>query len=89
MGEELSDDIVHRELDTEGGEPVDQIADVVSELEDSDVDALQPLYRQVDHVLDQVFSDPPAPGAQVEVTFTYEGYRITVEQYGHAQFVKV
>lgn len=89
MGEELTDDIVHRKLDTDDEAPVDQLAEVVSELEGRGIGTLQPLYRQIDHVLDQIFSDPPAEGAQVEITFTYEGYRITVEQNGHAQFVKI
>jgi len=35
-----------------------------------------------------VFDEPPEPEAQVEMTFGYEGYRITVEQNGDAQFVK-
>jgi hypothetical protein len=39
-------------------------------------------------MLDVVFENPPAPEAQVEVTFSYEGYRITVEQNGRARFVQ-
>lgn len=47
------------------------------------------LWETIDHVVDHIFSDPPSPDAQVQVTFTYEGYRITVEQDGTTKLVDV
>ena len=64
-----------------------QVAKIVAELEGVDEDKLEPSYKKIDHVLDHIFSEPPHPEAQIQVTFSYEGYRITVEQDGSAQFV--
>lgn len=82
------DEIVHQELDKTRAEPAVQIAEVVASLEDEAEDELTPVYDQIDHVLSQIFSDPPDENAQIEVTFTYENYRVTVEQNGAARFVK-
>ncbi len=89
MGEGTEDEIIHRELDTDIEEPVVQIAEVVAELEDKPMEELTTTYHHLDHVLDYVFQNPPVPEAQVQITFSYEGYRITVEQDGSAKFVKL
>lgn len=89
MSDSPDDEIVRRQLDTEDEEPVTMIAEIVAELEGVRHDELKPTYEHLDHVIDEIFSHPPVPEAQVEITFTYEGYRITVEQNGSAQFVKI
>ncbi|MDS0296390.1 HalOD1 output domain-containing protein [Halogeometricum luteum] len=89
MDETPDDAIVQRQLQTSAGEPAVQVAEIVAELEGTAADRLDPTYLHVGHILDHLFSNPPAPEAQVEITFTYEGYRITVGQSGRAQFVKV
>ncbi|MDS0297657.1 hypothetical protein NDI76_02745 [Halogeometricum sp. S1BR25-6] len=89
MDETPDDAIIQRQLRTSAEEPAVQVAEIVAELEGTAADRLEPTYTQIDHMLDHLFSNPPAPEAQVEVTFTYEGYRITVGQSGRAQFVKV
>lgn len=65
------------------------VANVVAELEANDTDDLTPLYDTINHVIDNVFSDPPSPDAQIEISFTYEGYRITVNQGRTATFLKI
>jgi hypothetical protein len=81
--------IIHRQLDPDGDPPVTQVTTIVADLDGVNNDELSPAYDQIDHVIDHIFSEPPVEAAQVQVTFTYEGYRITVEQDGAAQFVKV
>lgn len=81
-------EIVYESLDKARAEPAVQIAEVVASLEDTDQDRLTPVYRQIDHVLQHIFSDPPDESAQIEVTFRYENYRVTVEQNGEAKFVR-
>ena len=88
MGNQQDDSIIHRTLDTEQSEPVVQVAEIIASLEGKDVDELTTTYEKLDHLLTNVFNEPPEPEAQVKVTFSYEGYRITVEQDGSAQFVK-
>ncbi|MFP8957288.1 HalOD1 output domain-containing protein [Natrialbaceae archaeon A-CW3] len=42
----------------------------VTTLLDRDPSELTPLYSSIDHVIANIFSDPPKPDAQVEITFT-------------------
>lgn len=88
MSNEPENKIIHRDLKTSGDEPAVLIVETVAEIEDKDPDDLSTAYRRLGHVLDDIFSNPPSPEAQLQVTFSYEGYRITVEQNGRAQFVK-
>lgn len=82
-------DIVHRELETEREEPAVQVAEIVADLKDTDARELSSIWSCIDHALDNVFSDPPAPEMQIEIPFNYEGFRITVEQDGAARFVEL
>lgn len=49
---------------------------------------LSTMYDCVDGILDDLFSDPPSPSAKMMIEFSYEGYRITVEQDGLVEFVR-
>jgi len=89
MSDHLEDEIVHRELDRTEPETAAQIAEIVAELDGERYDELTTMYEHVDHILDHMFSTPPSPKAQVEITFSYSGYRITVEQNGRARFVRL
>lgn len=73
-------------FDTEQNQPTVDVTETVAGLKDVESDELSPLYDSIDHVIDNVFSNPPSPDADVEVSFTYEGYRITVRQDGQATF---
>ncbi|WP_232702362.1 HalOD1 output domain-containing protein [Halobacterium wangiae] len=84
MSEDSGREVVHRELDPERGEPNVQIAEIVAELKDTDASELTNMYSCIDHTIDHIFSNPPSPEADVEVRFSYEGSRITVEQNGTA-----
>ena len=89
MGNAHDDRIVHRELDTDVEEPAVRISEHVGDLKDRDPTTLATTHNCIDGVLDHIFSTPPSPEAQIEITFSYEGYRITVEQNGHARFVEL
>lgn len=89
MSDQDNAEIIHREIDTTESEPGVEISKAVAELEGTDPTDLTSIWGCTDHVLDHLFSDPPSPEAQMEVTFSYEGYRINVEQNGNAQFVKL
>ena len=79
----------HRQLDTDGENPAVQVAEIIAELEGKEADELASTYDQIDHILDHVFSDPPSPDARIRISFSYEGYRVTVEQDGAATFERV
>ncbi|SDK68006.1 HalOD1 output domain-containing protein [Natronorubrum texcoconense] len=71
-----------REFDPETTTPTRAVVEVIADLEDVDTLELPPLYSTMNDLLDGVASNPPAPQADVEITFTYQGYRITVYQSG-------
>lgn len=89
MADPLEHEIVHREIDTSESEPGVEISKAVADLEETDTTELTSIWGCTDHVLDHLFSDPPSPEAQMEIKFSYEGYRISVDQDGSARFVKI
>lgn len=86
--EHPKNDIIHRELDTDRENPAVQIAETIAEIEEKEATNLANTYKCVDGVLTEIFSTPPSPEAQMQVEFSYEGYRITIEQNGSTKFVK-
>ena len=89
MAENYGDEIVRRNLDKDVEDPAIAVAEVVAELKGKETVDLSTTYGCVDGVLDHLFSTPPAAEAQMEITFTYEDYRVTVAQDGTAKFVQV
>ncbi len=88
MEQPTDTEIVHRELDTDGENPGVQIATIVAELEGTEPTDVADMYGCVDGVLDHLFSNPPSPDAQMEITYSYEGYRVTVRQDGTVELVR-
>lgn len=86
---DTSDEIVHRQLDTDRDEPGVQVIEVIAGLEGVATTELSPLYDTIDHLISELFSNPPSPTAQAKVEFLYEGYRINLYQEGSATFVKL
>jgi hypothetical protein len=62
---------------------------VLAEHEGVGVDELPSLYSVVDQFVGEMFDDPPSESAQLEMTFSYAGYRVTVTQGGHVTLVPV
>ncbi|PSQ27796.1 hypothetical protein BRD03_06160 [Halobacteriales archaeon QS_9_68_17] len=89
MTDSRDDEIVHRELDTDREEPAITIVEVVADLKGTPAEELPPAYDCINGMLLNLYSNPPKPGAQMTVEFTYSDYRITVEQSGAAEFVHV
>jgi len=81
-----SDDAYETVYDTDQDQPNVDVTETIAELKGVESDELSPLYDAIDHVIDNVFSNPPEPAAAVEVSFSYEGFRITIQQNGHARF---
>ena len=88
MSDNHESDIVHEELDTDVKNPAVEIVRVVADLKNVDTSELSTVWDCIDGMLDHLFSNPPSDEAQIDVTFSYEGFRITVEQNGHAKFVE-
>jgi len=65
-------------------EPSGELVDWIAELKGTEQDELRPLYTWADHLVSDLYSSPPPADAQAMVKFSYEGYRITLYQDGHA-----
>lgn len=87
MTEDTERKIITRELDTDIEEPALQIAEIVAEVEEKDVSEMKTMYDVTDHIVDELFSRPPGPEAQFDISFSYEGYRISVNQNGALELV--
>lgn len=81
--------LVHRGLDTDRNEPSSEVAEIIADLEEEEVNDLPPIYNTVDHLLTHLFDNPPSPDSQVEIQFHYVGYQITVHHKGSATFLKI
>lgn len=86
-GDEMA--VAHFEFDVDREDSEVDVAEVVAELEDKDVTDLSALYETVDHLIEKLYATPPSAAAQVRMEFTYEGYRITLNQDGFATFMKI
>lgn len=80
------EEAVHRTFDRDREDPMYAVTETVAELKGVESDRLEPLYGCLDHVVDHIFSDPPDEEADLRVTFSYEGFRVTIDQDGHATF---
>lgn len=83
-----SEETIHREMDRDAENPSIEVVRAISDIEGRDATELTAIHDCIDGMLEHLFSTPPSPDAEVEVQFSYESYRVTVEQNGHAEFVK-
>lgn len=89
MEEYSESDTIRRELDTGTESPGVEVAMSVADIEGREATELPAIHDCIDGILSNLFSDPPSSEAQMRVEFTYQEYRITVEQNGTATFRKV
>lgn len=72
---------------TEGDtDPQLHLVHAVADITGVEETRLEALYPTIDGMVDQLYSDPPSARAQAELTFVYEGFRITLFQDGTAVF---
>ncbi|MFC4451548.1 HalOD1 output domain-containing protein [Halorussus aquaticus] len=81
--------IYHRKVTPEVEEANRSLLRLVANLENCELTDLPPLYDQIDHLIEHLFSSPPPPEAQVEVEFSYYGYRIELDQSGNVSLMKL
>ena len=75
----------HRSLfENTDEDPASELVSIVAELKGVEGIELDPLYAWADSLISDLYSSPPPADAQAIVKFTYEDYRITLHQDGHA-----
>ena len=88
MNSSSEDEIIYRELDTDAENPGIEVVAAIAAIDGREMTELSTLHDCIDGVLDNLFSDPPSPEAEMRVVFNYENYRIGLTQDGSATFVK-
>lgn len=83
-----STQIHHRKIQPDPDDPYLAVVHPIAELEGRPVEEMPPLYRYVDHLLENLFDEPPAEKAQVQVCFSYYNYRIELDQRGNMTIIR-
>lgn len=77
--------IIHREI-KDDQDPEVSLIHMLAEIKGVDESELAPLYSCIGSMVDNLFRSPPPAEATAELTFSYQGYRITIYQDGHIVF---
>lgn len=81
--------IYHRNILEENVHPEPGLMNTVATLKDVEPHELDSLYEGIDGLVEHFFSNPPPEQARAELTFSFEGYRITLYQGGDAIFQRL
>lgn len=66
-----------------------EFLELIAELENTEIDELPSLYDEIEHLIETIFKNPPAPRAQLEISFSYAGYRVRMDQRGTVELLNV
>ena len=88
MTDSSDNELIHRKLDVDAKNPGIEVVKALADIHGKNATELTTLHDCIDGVLDDLFSDPPSPEAEMRVTFNYENYRVGVKQDGSATFVR-
>lgn len=88
-GGDTEGEIVNAHIDPESSTAEYDLLAVIAELEGVEIEALPPLYDQVGHFVEMLFRDPPAGESQMEIGFSYAGYRVRVTSHGQVTVLSV
>ena len=81
--------VIHRNVDTSRKDLGVEIAEIIADLEETNPECLTPIWDCIGNVLEPLSSMPASPDAQLLISFSYEGYRISVDQDGEVLLVPV
>lgn len=85
--EEAKERSVHsRDIKEGDADPQMHLIRAIADFKGAEETELDALYPTIDHLVEYMYSNPPSPAAQTELTFVYEGFRVTLFQDGTAIF---
>lgn len=87
--QERGEDIVRTRIDPDSATAEYELLRVIADLGGVDIESLPSFYEQVGHFVEMLFQRPPAPEAQMEISFSYVGYRVRVTQTGQVTVIEV
>jgi len=89
--EELQNEagIVRHRIDPDPSTAEYDLLEIIAEVEGGEIETLPSLYNEVDHVVETMFKTPPSDRAQIEISFSYAGYRVSIDRKGFVELVPV
>jgi len=81
--------MVRREIAPDPETAEYDLLEILAEVEMCEIEELPALYNEVEHVVETLFRTPPSAAAQMSISFSYAGYRITIDRTGTVQLVDV
>jgi len=66
-----------------------ELLEILAEIEGCEIEEIPSLYNEVEHVVETLFKTPPSAAAQMSISFSYAGYRITIDRNGTVKLVNV
>ena len=88
-GEDSETGILVRRISPAPEDAEHELVSIIAELEDRQIDELPALYHEVDHMVENLFKTPPSSQAHMSLSFSYAGYRVTLDQDGALKLVPV
>jgi len=80
--------IHYREIPVDPDDADYNIVSLVAELEGGDFDDLPSFYPEIDHFAEKLLRNPPSARAQMEIEFSYAGYRVRMDSRGQVRLWK-
>jgi hypothetical protein len=81
--------IVRTTIDPDASTAEFDLLQIIADRENVEIEELPSFYTQIDHMVESLFKDPPSPEAQIELDFTYAGYRIRLTQTGEVTLFNI
>jgi hypothetical protein len=82
-------DIVRASIDPDPQSAEHDLLELIAESEGKAIEELPSFYTQVDHFVEMLFEQPPSPESQMQLSFSYAGYRVTINQRGEVTLLNV
>ena len=81
--------IVRRHIDPNSETSEYDLLEIIAEVEGCEIEDLPSLYNEVEHVVETLFKTPPSNASQLSLSFSYVGYRVTIDRKGTVTLVPV
>jgi|GEM_PF-475983 len=89
VDEDSEPDIVRASIEPDPKTAEHDLLELIAESEGVEIEDLPSFYEQVDHFVEMLFKRPPSSESQMQLSFSYAGYRVTVNQKGEVTLLNV
>lgn len=84
---ETKDGIARAQIEADPNTAEHDLLAIVADMECVAIDELPSFYNEAGHFVEELFETPPSEAAQMEITFSYAGYRVTLNRKGEVKLV--